>query len=163
MTLESRTELQNSSLCIHSIRLCVVCKNGHICAQLPIDVHKSAALLLFFASPLGGPKCTKIVKLSNISTAATRQHQQHHHASQFRKLSGVFPSNFLPPRRRTMAGMEDAELRCRICLGVEANELISVFCVASTQKKLLAHMTLAVAGVPVSTSLVSMLCVGCED
>ncbi|EDS34599.1 conserved hypothetical protein [Culex quinquefasciatus] len=49
-----------------------------------------------------------------------------------------------------MAAMEDAELRCRICLGVEANELISVFCVASTQKKLLAHMTLAVAGVPIS-------------
>lgn len=106
MTLESRTELHNSSLCIHSIRLCVLCKNGHICAQLPIDVHKSAALLLFFASPLGGPKCTKIVKLSNISAAATRQHQQHHHASQFRKLFRSFPVEFpsAPPENHGRHG-----------------------------------------------------------
>lgn len=45
---------------------------------------------------------------------------------------------------------EPAELRCRICLETDVSEVISMFCVASTQKKLLAHMTLAVAGVPIS-------------
>uniref|UniRef100_A0A1Q3EYQ7 ZAD domain-containing protein n=1 Tax=Culex tarsalis TaxID=7177 RepID=A0A1Q3EYQ7_CULTA len=45
---------------------------------------------------------------------------------------------------------EEELLRCRVCLEADVSEMISVFCVASTQKKLLTHMTLAVAGVPIS-------------
>ncbi|XP_058820357.1 uncharacterized protein LOC131682689 [Topomyia yanbarensis] len=55
------------------------------------------------------------------------------------------------------------DLRCRVCLETEVNELMSLFCVASTQKMLLAHMVLACTGVPISTldQLPQLACDGC--
>ncbi|XP_055613040.1 zinc finger protein 271-like [Uranotaenia lowii] len=49
-----------------------------------------------------------------------------------------------------MAASEE-DYRCRICLATEVNELISMFCIASTQNMLISHMTLACTGVPIST------------
>ncbi|XP_055632568.1 zinc finger protein Xfin [Toxorhynchites rutilus septentrionalis] len=43
------------------------------------------------------------------------------------------------------------DLRCRVCLESEVNELISMFCVGSTQNMLLSHMALACTGVLIST------------
>ncbi|XP_058453730.1 uncharacterized protein LOC131431840 [Malaya genurostris] len=55
------------------------------------------------------------------------------------------------------------DLRCRVCLETDVNELMSLFCVASTQKMLLAHMVLACTGVPISTldQLPQLACDGC--
>ncbi|XP_062549085.1 uncharacterized protein LOC134213778 isoform X2 [Armigeres subalbatus] len=42
-------------------------------------------------------------------------------------------------------------LRCRFCLAEEMNELIPVFCIASTQNMLISHMALACTGLVVSS------------
>lgn len=56
-----------------------------------------------------------------------------------------------------MASEEAAEeLRCRVCLESEVNELISMFCVVSTQNMLLSHMTLACTGILVSNNQLSL-------
>ncbi|XP_055547754.1 uncharacterized protein LOC129731637 [Wyeomyia smithii] len=64
-----------------------------------------------------------------------------------------------------MTNSVESDLRCRICLRTDVEELMSLFCVSATQRMLLAHMVLASTGIPISTldQLPQLMCDMCME